>query len=108
MGEPPRASDASWFTPYMRALEVAKVPDERRRRHVRWVGRHADSLDGKELHTTGRADAEDFISSLPVGEPIEDWQFRQAADVPRILVTSSLVKPWWHWTDGPGDGGSGR
>jgi integron integrase len=94
MAQPSRPRDASWFTPYLRALEIAKVPEDRRKWYVRWVERFADSLSGKELHTTGRADVEAFISSLRAGGRLEEWLLRQAADALRIFVTSVLVKQW--------------
>jgi hypothetical protein len=92
--------DSSWFTPYLRALEIARVPESKRLWYIRNVERFVVFLDGEELHTAERADAEAFISSLRAGDRIVDWQLRQAADAVRFLVTSVLVKSWRPSPDG--------
>ncbi len=79
---------------YLQALAQTRIPLEKRQWYVRWAEQFAVFLGQKPLDAADRDDAEAFIASLGRRPRTEAWQFHQATDAVRILLTSVLGKPW--------------
>jgi integron integrase len=87
-------TDTTWLTPYLRALEITRVPEQQRRWHVRWVERFAGFLEGKPLPAATRDDVESFTASLRSAPGAEEWKIQKAADALRLLLAAVYGKRW--------------
>lgn len=96
----PRA-DASWYTPYLRALEITRVKESQRPWCVRWVEQFAAFLKGKPLPAAVREDVESFMATLRSTPDTEDWKIRSAYLSLRLLITAVYGKRWEVAEDAP-------
>ncbi len=94
-------ADASWYTPYLRALEITGVPATLRPWCVRWVERFAGFLEGKPLPAAVREDVESFTTTLRSTPGAEDWKIRSAYYSLRLLLTAVYGKRWEVVEDAP-------
>ena len=90
----PSRCDASWLTPYLRALEITRVKDSQRPWYIRWVERYAQFLGEKPLPASSRRDIEAFIDSLRSEPGAEEWKIKTASDALRQLHTAVYGKNW--------------
>ena len=89
----PRA-EAPWHTPYLRALEITRVPESQRPWCIRWVERFAEYLKKKPLPDAVRDDVESFITALRSTPGSEEWKTRSAYLSLRLLLTAVYGKRW--------------
>lgn len=87
-------ADASWYTPYLRALEITRVPESQRSWYIRWVKIFADFLVEKPLPEAVRNDVESFTSALRSMPGSEEWKIRSAYLALRLLLTAVYGKGW--------------
>jgi integron integrase len=86
--------DSSWVTPYLRALEISRVPEQQRRWYVRWVELFGEFLKEKPLHVASREDVESYVSSLRSLPGSEEWKIGRAKDALRLLLAAVYGKRW--------------
>jgi hypothetical protein len=80
------------WEPYIRALQVSGVPEEKRRWYLRRAERFGGYITEKQLHGAVQGDADNFISSLWSSSRSQSWQLRQADDASRIIPTDIFGK----------------
>ena len=85
---------APWYTPYLRALEITRVPELQRPWCIRWVERFADFLKEKPLPEAVRDDVESFTTALRSTPSTEEWKIRSANLSLRLLLTAVYGKRW--------------
>ena len=86
--------DASWYTPYLRALEITRVPELQRPWYIRWVERFAEFLKEKPLPEAVGDDVEAFTTALRSTPGTEEWKIRNAYLALRLLLTAVYGKRW--------------
>jgi integron integrase len=86
--------DSSWLTPYLRALEITRVPEAQRRWNVRYVEQFDAFLKEKPLCASTREDVESFTDSLRSARGAEEWKVQKASDALRLLLTAVYGKRW--------------
>jgi len=86
--------DTSWLTPYIRALEITRVPATQRSWSIRNVELFADFLQEKPLPASNREDVESFIAHLRSFPGAEEWKIQRAEDALRLLLTAVYGKNW--------------
>jgi len=94
MDERKRHADASWYTPYLRAMEITGVLESQRPWSIRWVVLFADFLKEKPLPAAIRDDVESFTATLRSTPGTEEWKIRRASDALRLLLTAVYGKRW--------------
>jgi hypothetical protein len=87
-------SDTSWLTPYLRALEITRVPEAQRSWSIRDVERFSEFLREKPLPASTREDVECFIAHLRSLPGAEGWKVQKASDALRLLLTAVYGKNW--------------
>ena len=92
--KPPK--DTSWLTPYLRALEITRVPEAQRSWSIRSVEQFALFLMEKPLHASTREDVESFTASLRSASGAEEWKVQRAIEALRLLLTAVYDKSWEH------------
>jgi integron integrase len=86
--------DTSWLTPYLRALEITRVPEVQRSWSIRDVERFSEFLKEKPLPASTREDVEEFIDFLRSLPGAEEWKVQKATDALRLLLTAVYGKSW--------------